>query len=96
MPRSLERETKKGKGDACPVPQKYTMEELKQRQMKELQEEAKAHSLPLYGAVKDQAERVEAHYTSFTHSRKPGGARAHSAASFYNMPLAIMFARQRG
>ena len=92
--RSVERETKKGKGDACPVPQKYTMEELKQRQMKELQEESKMHAVPHYGNVKDLAGRLQAHYTSFTHSRKPGGARADSAPTFYNT-LACMFNKQR-
>ena len=65
--RALDREAKRGKGTKCNVLQKFTMPELTKRGMKELQEEAKAHSLPHYGTVKDLAERVEAHYTSFIH-----------------------------
>ncbi len=60
-----------------------------------MQAEAKALSISFGGTETDLAARIRAHHESFTHSRKPSGARPHFATGFYATPILRMLANQR-
>ena len=83
---ATQRATAKGDqgNQTCAQVQTYTLTSLEETKQVDLRAECTLHGLPSYGDNKALKAVLKAHYNTFSHSHKPGGAAPNRAAEYYN------------